>query len=274
VLDAARLARPALDGVAGLSLRVADGLALPYPDGAFDVAHCSMVVHHLEPTDAVALLREMARVARLGVVVNDLVRGRLFWAGAWVMSHAATRNQLTRNDAPLSVRRAFSRAELRALVGEGSGRRRDRRGCVAPRGDRRRGAMTNVDADVVVAGGGPAGAVAAALLARRGRRVVLLERAPAYRWRACGVFASPASVVALRGAGLDDAGIARVARPIPAMRVETAAGTSFRLTYGDGDRLAARPGVHGRRSTRCSCSGTGGWADVRSGRQHDVARGQ
>jgi len=118
VIEAARLARPALDGVAGLSLRVADGLALPYPDGAFDVAHCSMVVHHLEPAEAVALLREMARVSRLGVVVNDLVRGRLFWAGAWVMSHAATRNRLTRNDAPLSVRRAFSRAELRALAAE------------------------------------------------------------------------------------------------------------------------------------------------------------
>jgi len=118
VIEAARLARPAVDRVSGLSLRVADGLALPYPDGAFDVAHCSMVVHHLEPAEAVALLREMARVSRLGVVVNDLVRGRLFWAGAWVMSHAATRNRLTRNDAPLSVRRAFSRAELRALAAE------------------------------------------------------------------------------------------------------------------------------------------------------------
>src|SRR6478672_5495672 len=116
--SAARRARPAVDRIPGLSLRVADGLALPYPDGAFDVAHCSMVVHHLEPAEAVALLREMARVARLGVVVNDLVRGRLFWAGAWVMSHAATRNRLTRNDAPMSVRRAFSRAELRALVAE------------------------------------------------------------------------------------------------------------------------------------------------------------
>ena len=116
VIEAARLARPALDRVAGLSLQVADGLALPYPDGAFDVAHCSMVVHHLEPAEAVALLREMARVSRLGVVVNDLVRGRLFWAGAWVMSHAATRNRLTRNDAPMSVRRAYSRDELRGLV--------------------------------------------------------------------------------------------------------------------------------------------------------------
>lgn len=118
ILEAARIARPAIAGMPGLELVVADGRSLPYPDGAFDVAHSSMVVHHLEPPDAVALLREMARVARSGVVLNDLVRGRLYWATAWVLSHAATRNPLTRNDAPLSVRRAYTRPELRAIVDE------------------------------------------------------------------------------------------------------------------------------------------------------------
>jgi ubiquinone/menaquinone biosynthesis C-methylase UbiE len=118
VLDAARLGRPALSGIRGLDLVVADGLSLPYPDGAFDVAHSSMVVHHLDRPEAVTLLREMARVARSGVVLNDLVRGRLYWATAWALSHAVTRNQLTRNDAPLSVRRAYTRPELRAILDE------------------------------------------------------------------------------------------------------------------------------------------------------------
>jgi len=89
--------------------------------------------------------------------------------------------------------------------------------------------------DVAIIGGGPAGAALAARLAEGGREVVLLERAPAWRWRACGVFASPAALAALRRIGLDDPTIRAVARPIPAMRVETRAGTAFRLTYGAED---------------------------------------
>jgi flavin-dependent dehydrogenase len=86
--------------------------------------------------------------------------------------------------------------------------------------------------EVAIVGGGPAGAVLAARLAAAGREVVVLERAPHWRWRAGGVFASPAAIAALRRSGLDDAVLRTVARPIPAMRVETPSGTAFRLTYG------------------------------------------
>ena len=88
---------------------------------------------------------------------------------------------------------------------------------------------------VAIIGGGPAGAVLAARLAAAGVSVLVLERAPAWHWRAGGVFTSPAAVVALRHTGLDEATLADVARPIPAMRVETASGMSFRLTYGAED---------------------------------------
>jgi len=90
---------------------------------------------------------------------------------------------------------------------------------------------------VVIVGGGPAGAATAIGLAQRGRDVLLLERAPVWRWRACGVFTSPAAVVALRRLGLTDGDLTRVARRVPAMRVETPTGTRFRLTYGDDGSL-------------------------------------
>jgi ubiquinone/menaquinone biosynthesis C-methylase UbiE len=97
---------------------VGDGRSLPGADASQDVVHASMVLHHLPPDEAVALLQEMARIASIGVVVNDLARGRLFWLGAWLLSHTLARSRLTRTDASLSVRRAYSRGEMRVLLAE------------------------------------------------------------------------------------------------------------------------------------------------------------
>ena len=116
VLAAAVRLRPGIAVEKGLELHVGDGRALRYPDRSFDIAHASLVLHHLDPADAVALLGEMRRVARLGVVVNDLDRTRLGWIGAWLMSHLLTGNRLTRHDAPLSVARAYRAGEARALL--------------------------------------------------------------------------------------------------------------------------------------------------------------
>jgi menaquinone-9 beta-reductase len=87
--------------------------------------------------------------------------------------------------------------------------------------------------EVAIVGGGLAGAALAAMLARAGREVLVLERQPAWHWRACGVFSSPAAVSELRRLGLSEATLRSAARSIPAMCVETPTGTSFRLTYGN-----------------------------------------
>ena len=93
--------------------------------------------------------------------------------------------------------------------------------------------MTVPVRDVAIVGAGPAGAALATRLARGGLDVVVLERAPVWHWRAGGVFASPMTAAALARTGLDVATIRRVARPIPAMRLETPGGAVVRLTYGD-----------------------------------------
>ncbi len=116
ILDAAGRLEPRLGTMTDLTLCVADGRSLPFPDRTFDIAHSSLLLHHLEPTAAVEVLREMGRVARRGIVVNDLVRSRLAWVGAWLLSHLLTTNRFTRHDAPMSVRRAYTVGELTALI--------------------------------------------------------------------------------------------------------------------------------------------------------------
>jgi len=55
-------------------------------------------------------------LARHGFVLNDLARSWHGYAGAWLSSRLATRNRMTRHDAPLSVLRAYTPAELRNLL--------------------------------------------------------------------------------------------------------------------------------------------------------------
>lgn len=116
ILAAAVHEHPEIATSTGLQLHVGDGRQLGYPDRSFDVAHASLVLHHLDPDDAIRVLREMRRVARLGVVINDLERSRLGLLGAWLIGHLLTGNRLTRRDAPLSVQRAYRATEMASML--------------------------------------------------------------------------------------------------------------------------------------------------------------
>ena len=101
---------------AGMEFRVVDLLAADRVLGArsFDVAHASLVMHHLDDESAVAGLRAMAAVARELVVWNDLVRDSLGIWGAQ-LSTITARKEL-RHDAVVSVRRSFTMREARAVA--------------------------------------------------------------------------------------------------------------------------------------------------------------
>jgi len=92
-----------------------DGMALPFANGAFDLVGSSLLVHHFEPGEVVRFVNESLRVARLAALVNDLRRSpahlALIYAG-----FALYRSRLARHDAPASVRRAYTRAELQELL--------------------------------------------------------------------------------------------------------------------------------------------------------------
>lgn len=117
------IARRNLANTNGVKFLRADARALPLTDDAVDVVHASLLLHHLEPRDAVIALREMRRVAREAVVINDLRRGRLAFLMAAAPVLAFTRGRYTRHDGVLSARRAYTLAELDTLAAEAGLRR-------------------------------------------------------------------------------------------------------------------------------------------------------
>ncbi len=112
------VARDRLARVPNVEVLDADALALPLEDGVVDVAHCSLLVHHFAPDAAVTALRELRRVSRHGVVVNDLRRGPLPLAATWVSVMALGRSSVTRVDGMASARRAYTVPELDGLLAE------------------------------------------------------------------------------------------------------------------------------------------------------------
>jgi ubiquinone/menaquinone biosynthesis C-methylase UbiE len=116
--DVLDIARRNLANTSRVSFLQADVRDLPLADGSVDVAHASLLLHHLDPAGAVVALREMRRVARTGVVINDLRRGRIAFLLAVVPVLAFSRHRYTRHDGVLSARRAYTVEELDDLATE------------------------------------------------------------------------------------------------------------------------------------------------------------
>ncbi|HEU5434506.1 MAG TPA: methyltransferase domain-containing protein [Thermomicrobiales bacterium] len=110
------VARETLGHLPEVSFARYDARAVPLPDRAFDIVLCSLTLHHFRPDDAVAVLREMRRLASTGFILNDIRRSRAGYLAARAASRVATRNRLTRHDMPLSVQRAYTPEELAALL--------------------------------------------------------------------------------------------------------------------------------------------------------------
>ncbi|MGL6076867.1 MAG: methyltransferase domain-containing protein [Fimbriiglobus sp.] len=82
----------------------------------FDYLTCSLFCHHLSVTDISKLLNNMANAARVGLVVNDLVRSHWNLINVWLACRLVTRSPVVHFDGPVSVRAALTRAELTQIV--------------------------------------------------------------------------------------------------------------------------------------------------------------
>ncbi len=101
--------------VTTLQTVVGDALALPFADDSFDIATCSLVVHHFEPDQIRMFVSDALRVAKRALIIND-VRRSLVHLGLVYAGFPLFRSRITRFDGPASVRRAYTEDELREIV--------------------------------------------------------------------------------------------------------------------------------------------------------------
>ncbi len=94
----------------------ASALDLPASLQRFDLVMCTLALHHFSDEDAVLLLRTMHERSRRRVLVTDLWRNRLAMVGIWLLTATILREPVTREDARLSIRRAFAPEEIRELA--------------------------------------------------------------------------------------------------------------------------------------------------------------
>jgi ubiquinone/menaquinone biosynthesis C-methylase UbiE len=94
-----------------------DALRLPFADGQFDYAICSLFTHHFEDQAVVEIFQEMTRVARRKVFVIDLHRHPLAYFFYTTICRLFLHTRLVREDGALSILRSFKVEELVELAG-------------------------------------------------------------------------------------------------------------------------------------------------------------
>jgi len=112
------LSRPAaaLAASAGIPCAVACAGAPPLRERSVDIVLVSQVAHHFTSESAMRLFHTCNALARVGVVIADLRRGRLAPLAFRVGATALGFDPVTKADGLTSIRRGYTSGELRELL--------------------------------------------------------------------------------------------------------------------------------------------------------------
>lgn len=84
--------------------------------GTHDIVISSLFTHHFDDEQWIRMIKNMHASARKGIIITDLHRHWLLYYAVIFITHVLTRNKMVRFDGPLSVKRAFKKRELLALL--------------------------------------------------------------------------------------------------------------------------------------------------------------
>jgi 2-polyprenyl-3-methyl-5-hydroxy-6-metoxy-1,4-benzoquinol methylase len=85
---------------------------------SFDIIAGTLFFHHFDDDTLRMLLPRLLRQSRIGVIINDIHRHALAYYTIRVLTGFLSSSSMVRYDAPLSVRRAFVRADWEKIFRE------------------------------------------------------------------------------------------------------------------------------------------------------------
>ncbi len=86
------------------------------PDHQFTVAVMSQMLHHLNPEEAVAMLRTAHAKVTNGVIISDFIRSRFnYYLAKWSIA-LTFGSKFNKSDGPLSILRSYTDNEIKQML--------------------------------------------------------------------------------------------------------------------------------------------------------------
>lgn len=99
-----------------INFKALDVFSNEFRQEKFDVVFATLFFHHFSGKQLIDLFRHLNSTTRYGIVVNDLHRHPLAYYPIKFLTRAFSKSPMVINDAPLSVHRGFTRAELEEIL--------------------------------------------------------------------------------------------------------------------------------------------------------------
>ncbi|WP_324755688.1 methyltransferase domain-containing protein [Sphingobacterium thalpophilum] len=99
-----------------ISYRCADVFEENFETASFDIVLCTLTLHHFNDEKIVHFMRVLSRLARVGVVINDLQRSKIAYRLFQTICFLFRLNKMTKDDGLISILRGFKKCELERLA--------------------------------------------------------------------------------------------------------------------------------------------------------------
>ncbi len=93
-----------------------DYRAVRWPEGKPDIIFSSLFCHHFTDDELIGQLKWLKENSNTGFFINDLHRHPVAYYSIKLLTKIFSRSRLVKNDAPLSVKRSFRRADWKRLL--------------------------------------------------------------------------------------------------------------------------------------------------------------